>query len=160
MKIKSILTHMPFFLMGMMACLIMSCSQDMESNIEQRSTPSGEVSVNFVTNLHGTRGTMYDAINFIPDNDLFGVQGYTTDNGFENMGNDPNFIDNGQTTKSGKVAARNAAAWKNAKKYVQLVGTYPFLESDNSIVKTGKDTYKVTFTPEEDAHKQERLNAG
>lgn len=160
MKIKSKLTHMPFLLMGMMACLIMSCSQDMESNIEQRSTPSGEVSVNFVTNLHGTRGTMYDAINFIPDNDLFGVQGYTTENGFENMGNDPNFIDNGQTTKSGKVAARNAAAWKNAKKYVQLVGTYPLLEGGNSIVKTGKDTYKVTFTPEEDARKEKDLMLG
>lgn len=160
MKIKSKLTHMPFLLMGMMACLIMSCSQDMESNIEQRSTPSGEVSVNFVTNLHGTRGTMYDAINFIPDNDLFGVQGYTTENGFENMGNDPNFIDNGQTTKSGKVAARNAAAWKNAKKYVQLVGTYPLLNGNNSIVKTGKDTYKVTFTPETDARKEKDLMLG
>ncbi|KGF48564.1 hypothetical protein [Prevotella melaninogenica] len=160
MKIKSKLTHMPFLLMGMMACLIMSCSQDMESNIEQRSTPSGEVSVNFVTNLHGTRGTMYDAINFIPDNDLFGVQGYTTNDGFDKMGNDPNFIDNGQTTKSGKVAARNAAAWKNAKKYVQLVGTYPLLEGGNSIEKTGKDTYKVTFTPETDARKEKDLMLG
>ena len=160
MKIKSKLTHMPFLLMGMMACLIMSCSQDMESNIEQRSTPSGEVSVNFITNEHGTRGTMYDAIKFIPNDDQFGVQGYTNDEGFENMGNDPNFIDNGHTTKSGKVAARNAAAWKNAKKYVQLVGTYPFLEGDNSIVKTGKDTYKVTFTPEEDARMEKDLMLG
>ncbi|MES5167165.1 hypothetical protein ABVC73_00900 [Prevotella melaninogenica] len=160
MKIKSKLTHMPFLLMGMMVCLIMSCSQEMESNIEQRSTPSGEVSVNFVTNLHGTRGTMYDDIKFISDNDLFGVQGYTTKNGFENMGNDPNFIDNGQTTKSGKVAARNAAAWKNAERYVQLVGTYPLLNGNNSIVKTGKDTYKVTFTPEDDAHKQKDLMLG
>lgn len=160
MKIKSKLTHMPFLLMGMMACLTMSCSQDMESNIEQRSTPSGEVSVNFITNLHGTRGTMYDAIKFISDNDLFGVQGYTTNDGFDNMGNDPNFIDNGQTTKSGKVAARNAAAWKKAKKYVQLVGTYPLLEGGNSIVKTGKDTYKVTFTPETDARKEKDLMLG
>ena len=151
---------MPFLLMGMMACLTMSCSQDMESNVEQRPTLSGEVSVNFVTNLHGTRGTMYDAIKFISDNDLFGVQGYTTENGFENMGNDPNFIDNGQTTKSGKVAARNAAAWKNAKKYVQLVGTYPLLKGGNSIVKTGKDTYKVTFTPETDARKEKDLMLG
>ncbi len=160
MKIKSKFTHMPFFLMGMMACLTMSCSQDMESNIEQRSTPSGEVSVNFVTNEHGTRGTMYDAIDFIPNDDLFGVQGYTTDNGFDNMGNTPDFIDNGQTTKSGKVAARNAAAWKNAKKYVQLVGTYPLLKGGNSIVKTGKDTYKVTFTPETDAHEEKDLMLG
>lgn len=160
MKIKSKLTHMPFLLMGMMACLIMSCSQDMESNVEQRSTPSGEVSVNFVTNLHGTRGTMYDAIDFIPNDDLFGVQGYTTDNGFDNMGNTPDFIDNGQTHKSGKVAARNAAAWKYAKKYVQLVGTYPLLKGGNSIVKTGKDTYKVTFTPEEDALKEKDLMLG
>lgn len=154
MKIKSKFTHIPLLLMGMIAWLTMSCSQDMESNIEQRSTPFGEVSVNFITNLHGTRGTMYDAIKFIPNDDQFGVQGYTNDEGFENMGNNPNFIDNGHTTKSGKVAARNAAAWKNAKKYVQLVGTYPFLEGDNSIVKTGKDTYKVTFTPEEDARKK------
>lgn len=160
MKIKSKFTHMPFFLMGMMACLTMSCSQDIESNVEQRSTPSGEVSVNFVTNLHGTRGTMYDAIDFISDDDLFGVQGYTTDNGFDNMGNTPDFIDNGQTTKSGKVAARNAAAWKYAKKYVQLVGTYPLLKGGNSIVKTGKDTYKVTFTPEEDALKEKDLMLG
>lgn len=151
---------MPFFLMGMMACLTMSCSQDMESNIEQRSTPSGEVSVNFVTNEHGTRGTMYDAIDFIPNDDLFGVQGYTTDNGFDNMGNTPDFIDNGQTTKSGKVAARNAAAWKYAKNYVQLVGTYPLLKGGNSIVKTGKDTYKVTFTPETDAHEEKDLMLG
>lgn len=151
---------MPFFLMGMMACLTMSCSQDMESNVEQRSTPSGEVSVNFVTNEHGTRGTMYDAIDFIPDDDLFGVQGYTTDNGFDNMGNTPNFIDNGQTTKNGKVAARNAAAWKYAKNYVQLVGTYPLLKGGNSIVKTGKDTYKVTFTPETDAHEEKDLMLG
>ena len=160
MKIKSKFTHMSFLLMGMMACLTMSCSQDMESNVEQRSTPSGEVSVNFVTNLHGTRGTMYDAIDFISDDDLFGVQGYTTDNGFDNMGNTPDFIDNGQTTKSGKVAARNAAAWKYAKKYVQLVGTYPLLKGGNSIVKTGKDTYKVTFTPEEDALKEKDLMLG
>ena len=160
MKIKRKFTHMPFLLMGMMACLIMSCSQDMESNVEQQSTPSGEVSVNFVTNLHGTRGTMYDAIDFISDDDLFGVQGYTTDNGFDNMGNTPDFIDNGQTTKSGKVAARNAAAWKYAKKYVQLVGTYPLLKGGNSIVKTGKDTYKVTFTPEEDALKEKDLMLG
>lgn len=160
MKIKSKFTHMPFLLMGMMACLTMSCSQDMESNIEQRSTPSGEVSVNFVTNEHGTRSTMYDAIKFIPDNDLFGVQGYTTDNGFDNMGNTPNFIDNGQTTKNGKVAARNAVAWKYAKKYVQLVGTYPLLKGGNSIVKTGKDTYKVTFTPETDAHEEKDLMLG
>ena len=160
MKIKSKFTHMPFLLMGMMACLTMSCSQDMESNIEQRSTPSGEVSVNFVTNEHGTRGTMYDAIKFIPDNDLFGVQGYTTDNGFDNMGNTPNFIDNGQTTKNGKVAARNAVAWKNAERYVQLVGTYPLLKGGNSIVKTGKDTYKVTFTPETDAHEEKDLMLG
>lgn len=160
MKIKRKFTHMPFLLMGMMACLIMSCSQDMESNVEQQSTPSGEVSVNFVTNLHGTRGTMYDAIDFIPNDDLFGVQGYTTDNGFDNMGNTPNFIDNGQTHKSGKVAATNAAAWKYAKKYVQLVGTYPLLKGGNSIVKTGKDTYKVTFTPEEDALKEKDLMLG
>lgn len=160
MKIKSKFTHMPFFLMGMMACLTMSCSQDMESNVEQRSTPSGEVSVNFVTNEHGTRGTMYDAIDFIPDDDLFGVQGYTTGNGFDNMGNTPNFIDNGQTTKNGKVAARNAAAWKYAKNYVQLVGTYPLLKGGNSIVKTGKDTYKVTFTPETDAHEEKDLMLG
>ena len=153
-------THMPFLLMGMMACLTMSCSQDMESNVEQPSTPSGEVSVNFVTNLHGTRGTMYDAIDFIPNDDLFGVQGYTTDNGFDNMGNTPNFIDNGQTHKSGKVAATNAAAWKYAKKYVQLVGTYPLLKGGNSIVKTGKDTYKVTFTPETDALKEKDLMLG
>ncbi len=160
MKIKRKFTHMPFLLMGMMACLTMSCSQDMESNVEQPSTPSGEVSVNFVTNLHGTRGTMYDAIDFIPNDDLFGVQGYTTDNGFDNMGNTPNFIDNGQTHKSGKVAATNAAAWKYAKKYVQLVGTYPLLKGGNSIVKTGKDTYKVTFTPETDALKEKDLMLG
>lgn len=151
---------MPFLLMGMMACLIMSCSQDMESNVEQQSTPSGEVSVNFVTNLHGTRGTMYDAIKFIPDNDLFGVQGYTTNDGFDKMGNTPDFIENGQTHKSGKVEATNAVAWKYAKKYVQLVGTYPLLKGGNSIVKTGKDTYKVTFTPEEDARKEKDLMLG
>ena len=151
---------MPFFLMGMMACLTMSCSQDMESNVEQRSTPSGEVSVNFITNLHGTRGTMYDSIKFIPDNDQFGVQGYTTGNGFENMGNYPNFIKNGHTTKNGKVAARNAAVWNNAEKYVQMVGTYPFLEGNNSIEKTGKDTYKVTFTPKEDARTEKDLMLG
>ena len=154
------LTHMPFLLMGMMACLTMSCSQDMESNIEKKTTLSGEVSLNFITNEHGTRGTMYDAINFIPNDDQFGVQGYTTDKGFENMGNVPNFIDNGHTTKNGKVAAKNAAVWKNAKKYVQMVGTYPFLEGDNSIVKTGTDTYKVTFTPETDARKQKDLMLG
>ena len=160
MKIKSKFTHMSFLLMGMMACLTMSCSQDMESNVEQRSTPSGEVSVNFITNLHGTRGTMYDSIKFIPDNDQFGVQGYTTGNGFENMGNYPNFIKNGHTTKNGKVAARNAAVWNNAEKYVQMVGTYPFLEGNNSIEKTGKDTYKVTFTPEEDARTEKDLMLG
>ena len=160
MKINSKFTHMPFLLMGMMACLTMSCSQDMESNIEQRSTPSGEVSVNFITNEHGTRGTMYDAIKFIPNDDQFGVQGYTNDEGFENMGNDPNFINNGHTTKSGKVAAKNAAVWNNAKKYVQMVGTYPLLEGDNSIVKTGQDTYKVTFTPEKDARKEKDLMLG
>lgn len=151
---------MPFFLIGIMACLTMSCSQDMESNVEQRSTPSGEVSVNFITNLHGTRGTMYDTIKFIPDNDQFGVQGYTTGNGFENMGNDPNFIKNGHTTKNGKVAAKNAAVWNNAQKYVQMVGTYPFLKGNNSIEKTGKDTYKVTFTPEEDARTEKDLMLG
>lgn len=151
---------MPFFLIGIMACLTMSCSQDMESNVEQRSTPSGEVSVNFITNLHGTRGTMYDSIKFIPDNDQFGVQGYTTGNGFENMGNYPNFINNGHTTKNGKVAARNAAVWNNAEKYVQMVGTYPFLEGNNSIEKTGKDTYKVTFTPKEDARTEKDLMLG
>ena len=151
---------MSFLLMGMMACLTMSCSQDMESNVEQRSTPSGEVSVNFITNLHGTRGTMYDSIKFIPDNDQFGVQGYTTGNGFENMGNYPNFIKNGHTTKNGKVAAKNAAVWNNAEKYVQMVGTYPFLEGNNSIEKTGKDTYKVTFTPKEDARTEKDLMLG
>lgn len=153
-------THMPFLLMGMMVCLTMSCSQDMESNIEKNTTLGGEVSLNFSTNEHGTRGTMYDAIKFIADDDQFGVQGYTNDEGFENMGNDPNFIDNGHTTKNGKVAAKNAAVWKNAKQYVQMVGTYPFLEGDNSIVKTGKDTYTVTFTPETDARKQKDLMLG
>ena len=153
-------THMPFLLMGMMVCLAMSCSQDMESNIEKNTTLGGEVSLNFSTNEHGTRGTMYDAIKFIADDDQFGVQGYTNDEGFENMGNDPNFIDNGHTTKNGKVVAKNAAVWKNAKQYVQMVGTYPFLEGDNSIVKTGKDTYTVTFTPETDARKQKDLMLG
>lgn len=156
-------THMSFLLMGMMACLTMSCSQDMESNIEKKTTLSGEVSLNFSANEHGThstRGTMYDAITFIPNDDQFGVQGYTNDEGFEKMGNVPNFIDNGHTTKNGKVAAKNAAVWKNAKKFVQMVGTYPFLEGDNSIVKTGTDTYKVTFTPETDARKQKDLMLG
>lgn len=153
-------THKPFLLMGMMACLTMSCSQDMESNIEKKTTLGDEVSLNFSTNEHGTRGTMYDAINFIADDDQFGVQGYTTDKGFGNMGNVPNFIDNGHTTKSGKVTAKKAAVWKNAKEYVQMVGTYPFLEGNNSIVKTGRDTYKVTFTPETDASKQKDLMLG
>lgn len=156
-------THMPFLLIGMMACLTMSCSQDMESNIEKKTTLGGEVSLNFSANehgTHGTRGTMYDAITFIPNDDQFGVQGYTTDNGFEKMGNDPNFIDNGHTTKSGKVVAKNAAVWDNAKKYVQMVGTYPFLKGDNSIVKAGQDTYKVTFTPETDVRKQKDLMLG
>ena len=156
-------THMPFLLIGMMACLTMSCSQDMESNIEKKTTLGGEVSLNFSANEHGThstRGTMYDAITFIPNDDQFGVQGYTNDEGFEKMGNDPNFIDNGHTTKNGKVVAKNAAVWKNAKQYVQMVGTYPFLEGGNSIVKTGKDTYTVTFTPETDAHKQKDLMLG
>ena len=153
-------THMPFLLMGMMACLTMSCSQDMESNIEGKTTLGGEVSLNFSTNEHATRGTMYDAIKFIPNDEQFGVQGYTNDKGFESIGNDPNFIDNGHTTKNGKVAAKNAAVWKNAKKYVQLVGTYPLLKGGNSIVKTGKDTYKVTFTPETDARKEKDLMLG
>lgn len=113
-------THMPFLLMGMMVCLTMSCSQDMESNIEKNTTLGGEVSLNFSTNEHGTRGTMYDAIKFIANDDQFGVQGYTNDEGFENMGNDPNFIDNGHTTKNGKVVAKNAAVWKNAGQYVQM----------------------------------------
>lgn len=154
---------MPFLLMGMMACLTVSCSQDMESNIEKKTTLSGEVSLNFSANEHGThstRGTMYDAITFIPNDDQFGVQGYTNDEGFEKMGNVPNFIDKGHTTKNGKVVAKNAAVWDNAKKYVQMVGTYPFLKDDNSIVKTGKDTYKVTFTPETDARKQKDLMLG
>lgn len=156
-------THMPFLLMGMMACLTMSCSQDMESNIEKKTTLGGEVSLNFSANehgTHGTRGTMYDAITFIPNDDQFGVQGYTNDEGFEKMGNDPNFIDNGHTTKNGKVVAKNAAVWSNAKKYVQMVGTYPFLKGDNSIVKMGKDTYKVTFTPETDVRKEKDLMLG
>lgn len=156
-------THMPFLLMGMMVCLAMSCSQDMESNIEKKTTLGGEVSLNFSANehgTHGTRGTMYDAITFIPNDDQFGVQGYTNDEGFEKMGNDPNFIDNGHTTKNGKVVAKNAAVWSNAKKYVQMVGTYPFLEGDNSIVKMGKDTYKVTFTPETDVRKEKDLMLG
>lgn len=70
-------THMSFLLMGMMACLTMSCSQDMESNIEKKTTLGGEVSLNFSANehgTHGTRGTMYDAITFIPNDDQFGVQ--------------------------------------------------------------------------------------
>ncbi len=156
-------THMSFLLMGMMACLTMSCSQDMESNIEKKTTLGGEVSLNFSANehgTHGTRGTMYDAITFIPNDDQFGVQGYTNDEGFEKMGNDPNFIDNGHTTKNGKVVAKNAAVWSNAKKYVQMVGTYPFLKGDNSIVKMGKDTYKVTFTPETDVRKEKDLMLG
>ena len=156
-------THMPFLLMGMMACLTVSCSQDMESNIEKKTTLSGEVSLNFSANEHGThstRGTMYDAITFIPNDDQFGVQGYTNDEGFEKMGNVPNFIDKGHTTKNGKVVAKNAAVWDNAKKYVQMVGTYPFLKGDNSIVKTGKDTYKVTFTPETDVREEKDLMLG
>ena len=131
--------------------LTVSCSQDVDNVLGTTDANGGkvgsEVKLQFATNAATTtRGTMYDNIGVMPDDSKFSVYGYSCKGDFDQMGNTPNFIANGEASKSGTVTVGGAAKYYNkAEPYVQLVGVYPYLQGNNSLEKTGIDKYKLTY---------------
>lgn len=128
--------------------LTASCSQEMD-DLNAGGTPGenmgSEVRLQFAT-APATRGTMYDKTDVMPEDSRFSVYGYSCKDGFDKMGNTPNFIDNGEATKAGTVTVDGAAQHYNSSEpYVQLVGAFPYLTGANSLEKTGVDTYKLTY---------------
>lgn len=128
--------------------LTASCSQEMDE-LNAGGTPGenigSEVRLQFAT-APATRGTMYDETDVMPEDSRFSVYGYSCKDGFDKMGNTPNFIDNGEATKAGTVTVDGAAQHYNSSEpYVQLVGAFPYLTGANSLEKTGVDTYKLTY---------------
>lgn len=128
--------------------LTASCSQEMDE-LNAGGTPGenmgSEVRLQFAT-APATRGTMYDETDVMPEDSRFSVYGYSCKDGFDKMGNTPNFIDNGEATKAGTVTVDGAAQHYNSSEpYVQLVGAFPYLTGGNSLEKTGVDTYKLTY---------------
>ena len=131
--------------------LTVSCSQDVDNELGTTDANGGkvgsEVKLQFATNAATTtRGTMYDNIGVMPDDSKFSVYGYSCKGGFDQMGNTPNFIANGEASKSGTVTVGGAAKYYNkAEPYVQLVGVYPYLQGENKLEKTGIDKYSLTY---------------
>lgn len=128
--------------------LTASCSQDIE-NLGTDGTSgentSSEVRLQFATGP-ATRGTMYDKTDVMPDDSKFSVYGYSCKGGFDQMGNTPNFIANGEAAKDGTVTVNGVAQhYKKSEPYVQLVGVYPYLQGNNSLEKTGIDKYTLTY---------------
>ena len=131
--------------------LTVSCSQDVDNVLGTTDANGGkvgsEVKLQFATNaVTTTRGTMYDNIGVMPDDSKFSVYGYSCKGDFDQMGNTPNFIANGEASKSGTVTVGGAAKYYNkAEPYVQLVGVYPYLQGENKLEKTGIDKYSLTY---------------
>ena len=131
--------------------LTVSCSQDVDNELGTTDANGGkvgsEVKLQFATNaVTTTRGTMYDTISVMPDDSKFSVYGYSCKGDFDQMGNTPNFIANGEASKSGTVTVGGAAKYYNkAEPYVQLVGVYPYLQGENKLEKTGIDKYLLTY---------------
>ena len=126
-----------------------SCSQDMENETSGTDftggSPSSEVRLKFTTGP-ATRGTMYDEIGAMADDTQFAIYGYSCKGSFAQMGNTPNFIDNGVAAKDGTVTVNGAAKHYNTQQpYVQLTAVYPKLEGNNSLEKTGVDQYSLTY---------------
>ena len=131
--------------------LTVSCSQDVDNELGTTDANGGkvgsEVKLQFATNAATTtRGTMYDNIGVMPDDSKFSVYGYSCKGGFDQMGNTPNFIANGEASKDGTVTVDDAVKHYNSQEpYVQLAAVYPKLEGDNSFEKTGADQYSLTY---------------
>lgn len=126
-----------------------SCSQDMENEMSgtdiSGGSPSSEVKLKFTTGP-ATRGTMYDEIGAMADDTQFAIYGYSCKGSFAQMGNTPNFIDNGVAAKDGTVTVNGAAKHYNTQQpYVQLTAVYPKLEGNNSLEKTGVNQYSLTY---------------
>lgn len=126
-----------------------SCSQDMENETSGTDITGGssssEVRLKFTTGP-ATRGTMYDEIGAMADDTQFAIYGYSCKGSFAQMGNTPNFIDNGVAAKDGTVTVNGAAKHYNTQQpYVQLTAVYPKLEGNNSLEKTGVDQYSLTY---------------
>lgn len=129
--------------------LAASCSQDMENETSGTDITGGssssEVRLKFTTGP-ATRGTMYDEIGAMTDDTQFAIYGYSCKGSFAQMGNTPNFIDNGVAAKDGTVTVNGAAKHYNTQQpYVQLTAVYPKLEGNNSLKKTGVDQYSLTY---------------
>ena len=128
--------------------LTASCSQDIENlgtDGASGENTSSEVRLQFATSP-ATRGTMYDKTDVMPDDSKFSVYGYSCKGGFDQMGNTPNFIANGEAAKDGTVTVNGVAQhYKKTEPYVQLVGVYPYLQGNNSLEKTGIDKYTLTY---------------
>lgn len=89
---------------------------------------------------------MYDEIGAMADDTQFAIYGYSCKGSFAQMGNTPNFIDNGVASKDGTVTVNGAAKHYNTQQpYVQLTAVYPKLEGNNSLEKTGVDQYSLTY---------------
>lgn len=131
--------------------LTVSCSQDVDNELgttdASGSKVGSEVKLQFATNaVTTTRGTMYDNIGVMPDDSKFSVYGYSCKSGFDQMGNTPNFIANGEASKDGTVTVDDAVKHYNSQEpYVQLAAVYPKLEANNSFEKTGIDKYSLTY---------------
>lgn len=131
--------------------LTVSCSQDVDNELGTTdatgSKVGSEVKLQFATNaVTTTRGTMYDNIGVMPDDSKFSVYGYSCKGGFDQMGNTPNFIANGEASKDGTVTVDDAVKHYNSQEpYVQLAAVYPKLEGNNSFEKTGADQYSLTY---------------
>ena len=130
--------------------LTVSCSQDVDNELgttDSTSKVGSEVKLQFATNaVTTTRGTMYDNIGVMPDDSKFSVYGYSCKGGFDQMGNTPNFIANGEASKDGTVTVDDAVKHYNSQEpYVQLAAVYPKLEGNNSFEKTGADQYSLTY---------------
>ena len=131
--------------------LTVSCSQDVDNELGTTDANGGkvgsEVKLQFATNAATTtRGTMYDKIDVMPDDSKFSVYGYSCKGGFDQMGNTPNFIANGEASKDGTVTVDDAVKHYNSQEpYVQLAAVYPYLQGENKLEKTGIDKYSLTY---------------
>ena len=107
--------------------LTASCSQDIENlgtDGASGENTSSEVRLQFATSP-ATRGTMYDKTDVMPDDSKFSVYGYSCKGGFDQMGNTPNFIANGEAAKDGTVTVNGVAQhYKKTEPYV----VYPYFK--------------------------------
>lgn len=144
-----------------LAAITTSCSQDIDnSNASLKGNKAESSKIVKLSFGPSTRGTMYDEISQMADNATFGVYGYARKDN-DPICKSPNFINNGSAEKKDGIVrlGGKVATYKDNMPKVKIAAVYPKL-ADNAFIRTGENTYTLTYALQQDMSTQQDLLIG